>query len=228
MKKRIFCILTVILMIANLGFYAVAEEKNVTTIYPCDASFGSFVVQNDPQRGKCLALNFYASGRDFANSVSFAPVNATGCDTLAMEIYVSDPAMLAGITVMYVEITSSGTCDQQETAWAAHSVLSTAKLKAGWNTVYFYLSDSGATNGDCDLSAINYFRIYGEYKGSVLASQVLKIDDIRMIYTGGYDYSDLSFEAYRGDNPTVDIRIEGQAAPDLANRNGNITVAVGR
>ena len=57
---------------------------------------------------------------------------------------------------------------------------------------------------------------------------MLKIDDIRMIYTGGYDYSDLSFEAYRGDNPTVDIRIEGQAEPDLANRNGNITVAVGR
>ena len=228
MKKRIFCILTVILMIANLGFYAVAEEKNVTTIYPCDASFGSFVVQNDPQRGKCLSMSFYASGRDFANSVNFAPANAAGCDTLAMEIYVSDPAMLAGITVMYVEITSSGTCDYEETAWAAHSVLSTAKLKAGWNTVYFYLSDSGATNGDCDLSAINYFRIYGEYKGSVLAGQVLKIDDIRMIYTGGYDYSDLSFEAYRGDNPTVDIRIEGQAAPDLANRNGSITVAVGR
>ena len=228
MKKRIVCLLCALWMAASLVLHVVAEEKNVTKLYACDTSFGSFSVQTDPERGKCLSMSFYASGRDFANSVSFAPVNATGCDTLAMEIYVSDPAMLAGITVMYVEITSSGTCDQQETAWAAHSVLSTAKLKAGWNTVYFYLSDSGATNGDCDLSAINYFRIYGEYKGSVLAGQVLKIDDIRMIYTGGYDYSDLSFEAYRGDNPTVDIRIEGQAEPDLANRNGNITVAVGR
>ena len=49
-----------------------------------------------------------------------------------------------------------------------------------------------------------------------------------MVYTGGYDYSDLSFEAYRGDNPTVDIRIEGQNEPDLAHRHDHITVAVGR
>ena len=228
MKKRIFCILTVILMIANLVFYAVAEEKNVTVLYNCDTAFGRFTLDNDAQRGKCLAMNFNGTGKDFANAVLFAPINAKGCDTLAMEIYVSDPKMISNITQMYVEITSSGICDQQETAWPAHSVLSSAKLKAGWNTVYFYLSDSGATNGDCDLSAINYFRVYGEYNGAALKGQVLKIDNIRMIYTGGYDYSDLSFEAYRGDNPTVEIRIEGQTEPDLARRNDNITVAVGR
>jgi hypothetical protein len=107
-------------------------------------------------------------------------------------------------------------------------VLGSAKLKAGWNTVYFYLADSGATNGDCDLSAINYFRIYAEFNGAALKGQVLKLDDIRMVYTGGYDYSDLSLEAYRGDNPTVDILIEGQSEPDLAHRHDNITVAVGR
>ncbi|MBE6620994.1 MAG: hypothetical protein E7625_06510 [Ruminococcaceae bacterium] len=228
MKKRIFCILMVMLMIGNLAFYAVAEEKNVTMLHNCDTAFGGFVVENDAQRGRCLALHFNGQGRDFANSISFSPINAKGCDTLVMEVYVSEPAMISNIKQMYVEITSSGTCDQMETAWAAHSVLGSAKLKAGWNTVYFYLSDSGATNGDCDLSAINYFRIYAEYNGAALKGQVLKIDDIRMVYTGGYDYSDLSFEAYRGDNPTVDIRIEGQDEPDLAHRHDNITVAVGR
>ena len=228
MKKHIFCILLVMLMIGNLAFYAVAEEKNVTMLHNGDTAFGSFTVKGDEERGKCLNLTFSGGTSSFVNSVNFAPINAQGCDTLVMEVYVSDPAMISNISQMYVEITSSGTCDQQETAWPAHSVLGSAKLKAGWNTVYFYLADSGATNGDCDLSAINYFRIYAEFNGAALKGQVLKLDDIRMVYTGGYDYSDLSFEAYRGDNPTVDIRIEGQTEPDLAHRHDNITVAVGR
>ena len=51
MKKRIFCILMVALMLSNLCFFAVAEEKNVKVLYDCDKSFGSFFVQNDAERG---------------------------------------------------------------------------------------------------------------------------------------------------------------------------------
>ncbi len=228
MKKRIFCILVVMLMIGNLSFYAVAEEKNMTVLHRCDTAFGSFVVQSDAEQGKCLVLDFNGRGNDFANGVKFAPIDATGCDTLAMDIYVSDPTMFSHMTQMYIEITSSGTCDESETAWEAHRLLASGNLSRGWNTVYFYLEDSSGTNGECDLSAINYLRIYSFFDGAALKGQTLKFDNIRMIYTGGYDYSDLSLEAYRGDNPTVDILIEGQSEPDLAHRHDNITVAVGR
>ena len=228
MKKRLFCIFMTLLMLCNLSFYAVAQEENTLVLHNGDTVFGNFRVEQDEQKGKCLVYQFDGRANSLANAVSFQAVDATGRDTLAVDIYVSDPAAFANITQMYVEITSSGTCDYEESAWTVHTVFTSGKLKQGWNTVYFYLSDSGGTNGECNLSAINYFRIYGDFNGKALTGHTLKIDNIRMVYTGGYDYSDLSMEAYRGDNPTVDIRIEGQSVPDLSRRDENITVVVGR
>jgi hypothetical protein len=107
-------------------------------------------------------------------------------------------------------------------------LLNPDKLQTGWNTLYLYLSDSYVTDGECDLSAINYIRIFSFFDGAALKGETIKFDNIRMIYTGGYDYSDISLDFYRGDNLDKDIVIEGQPAPDLANRHSNVTTAVGR
>lgn len=200
----------------------------MTLLYDCKTPFGSFNANQDSKKGDCLSYTFLSGTFDFANSVKFTPKDATGTDTLALDLYLSDVSILTKMSQFYIEITSSGTCDQQENAWPLHMVLKPDKLKSGWNTVQLYLTDSYVTDGECDLSAINYIRIFASFDGAALAGETFKVDNIRMIWTGGYDYSDVNLDFYRGDHYDTDILIEGQSAPDLANRHANITTAVGR
>lgn len=229
MFKKIAVALMALIMILQLNFFVIAEEEDVVVIHDCNSSFGTFRVNKDSERGNCLALEFHAGMKDFANQCSFTrPIDAEGMDTLAMELYLSDPEMLRHIQQLYIEITSSGTCDKEENAWPAQMLLNPNKLQPGWNTVYFYLNDSAETQGKCDLSAINYIRIFGFLDGAALEGEILKIDDIRMIYTGGYDYADLDMDFYRGDNLDVDITIKGQEKPDLTHRHDHITMIGGK
>lgn len=229
MFKKIAVALMALTMILQLNFFVIAEEEDVVVLHNCDTAFGTFRVNKDAERGNCLALEFRAGMKDFANQCSFTrPIDAEGMDTLAMELYLSDPEMLRHIQQLYIEITSSGTCDKEENAWPAQMLLNPDKLLPGWNTVYFYLNDSAETEGKCDLSAINYIRIFGFLDGAALEGEILKIDDIRMIYTGGYDYADLDMDFYRGDNLDVDITIKGQEKPDLSHRHDHITMIGGK
>ena len=227
MFKKIVVILMALAMVLQFNTFVIAEEEDVVLLHNCDTAFGSFRVNNDSERDSCLALEFRAGMKDFANSCSFSPIDAEGMDTVAFELYLSDPAMLTHIQQLYLEITSSSTCDKEENAWAVHMLLNPDKLEPGWNTVYLYLNDSSETAGKCDLTAINYIRIFGFLDGTALVGETLKIDDIRMIYTGGYDYADLDMDFYRGDNLDIDIKIKGQEAPDLAHRHDHITMIGG-
>ncbi len=228
--KKLICALLAMIMIFSMIFFAMAkEEENVVQLHSCDGPMGRFDVdRNEKVEGAASLSHTFRSGtKDFANQVSFAPIDAKGTDTLAMEIYVSDPSMFQHFTQLCVEITSAGTCDQKENAWMIHTTLIAQRLKEGWNTVYLYLDDSATTNGQCDLSAINYLRIFGFFDGDKLNGQVMKIDDIRMIYTGGPTYNFEKLTYYKGDNAMVDIQINGQDAPDLSKRHEGMTVKEG-
>lgn len=228
MFKKIFCILVSFILVCNLIFIANAEVDPMTMLHDCKTPFGNFKANKDSEKGDCIAYPFTGSTSSFASSVNFTAKDATGCDTLALDIYLSDVDMLTNISELYLEITSSGTCDHAENAWPLQSVLKPDKLQNGWNTIYLYLSDSYVTDGACDLSAINYIRIFASFDGLALRGETIKFDNIRMIWTGGYDYSDISLDFYRGDNLDTDIRIAGQPAPDLTNRHANITTTIGR
>jgi len=227
MFKKIFCILVSVILVCNLTFLATAEVEPMM-LHDCKTAFGQFKANKDSEKGDCVAYAFTGTSFNFASAVKFNPKDASGCDTLAIDIYLSDVDILKGITEMYIEITSSGTCDHQENAWPLHMLLKADKLTAVWNTVYLYLTDSYKTDGECDLSAINYIRIFSSFDGPALAGETIKFDNIRMTYTGGYDYSDTNLDFYRGDNLDTDIVIAGQKAPDLANRHQNITTVIGR
>ena len=228
MFRKMFCIFVSIVLVCNMIWIATAEVDPMTMLYDCKTPFGNFQANKDTEKGDCVAYSFTGSTFNFASSVKFAPKDATGLDTLALDIYFSDVNMLANMSELYLEITSSGTCDHAENAWPLQSVLKPDKLQNGWNTIYLYLSDSYVTDGACDLSAINYIRIFASFDGLALRGETIKFDNIRMIWTGGYDYSDISLDFYRGDNLDTDIRIVGQSEPDLANRHANITTTIGR
>ena len=87
---------------------------------------------------------------------------------LSFWYFISDASLIGNGSV---EISSSGKSDLAEYSWTVQSL----KLKNGWNQMTLKLSKAGKTDGDVDLSAINFIRIYHNCTGSV----VTKIDDIK-------------------------------------------------
>ena len=79
------------------------------------------------------------------------PVNATGANYIAFDFYVSSADMFYSISGgNSLELTSSGTCDQEETAWN----LTDFDVQDGWNEIELPLRDG------CDWSRVNYIRFY--------------------------------------------------------------------
>ena len=57
----------------------------------------------------------------------------------------------------YVELTSSGTWDQNEISWR----IAGASLHAGWNEVTLSMATASKAGGNIDFSKVNYIRIFG-------------------------------------------------------------------
>ena len=77
--------------------------------------------------------------------------------------YVSDLSKI-NPGVGQVELTSSNNPDQKERGWNTNFL---KEAKVGWNEVDLKFSESAntSTDGDCDLSAINWFRFYNQAVG---------------------------------------------------------------
>ena len=82
---------------------------------------------------------------------------------LHFKLYISDISQLATLDGQ-VEISSSGTYDKQELHWGTNSFVK--YCQNGWNDVTLDLNRTGQ-HDVCDLSAINWFRIYNTAAGDV-------------------------------------------------------------
>lgn len=110
------------------------------------------------------------------------PVNATGANYIAFDFYVSSADMFYSISGgNSLELTSSGTCDQEETAWN----LTDFDVQDGWNEIALPLRDG------CDWSRVNYIRFYALTHNNE-EKYTIKVDNIRFVYrdpqdVGGYE-----------------------------------------
>lgn len=86
--------------------------------------------------------------------------------------YISDASVMGG---NQVEIGSAGRADQLEYNW------NLSGLSDGWNFISLKFSEAGITEGEPDLSAINWFRLYDSKSGSVTT----RIDAIEIIDPNG-------------------------------------------
>ncbi|MFZ4262060.1 hypothetical protein ACFRAE_08455 [Sphingobacterium sp. HJSM2_6] len=71
-----------------------------------------------------------------------------------------------------IEITSSGGADVNEYAWNIDGQMN---LQNGWNKVVLRLSNALTTNGDADLTELNFIRVFKQLSAPI----VMKIDHIR-------------------------------------------------
>ena len=239
MNKRIFSVLMILAMlIACFSVSAAAvEEKDVVQVLSCDAAFGTFTVntaQKTEGRGS-FQLSLKDEGFKFANQTELSPVkNISNADTLAFDVYVSDPTkILTTFAELTIELTSSGKCDDGEIAFHLHGELKgyAQEMKAGWNTVYVYFESASYTSNpnQVDLTKINYVRIFGTNTGAAgLSKEVLLLDNFRVCNTGGPSFEDLpGMVQFRGDNSDVTIEIEGMDVPDANNRQNEVSIKEG-
>ena len=104
----------------------------------------------------------------FSKSFSSTQTGITSTGYLTFWLYVSDASLLDGGEV---EVSSSGTYDDQEYNWNFNS----SDLSDGWNQVELQISAAGQTGGSANLDGINFFRIHHTTSGPV----TVKIDYIR-------------------------------------------------
>jgi hypothetical protein len=142
----------------------------------CDAKTNwnpsSLVLNNVNQKQGLNSLEYTGSATPEYSKVFPTPYNTVGSGTgatLQFWYYVSDVSMIQ--TNNYVEIGSSGVPDSNEYQWTLTGLVN------GWNFIQLKTAYASITGGTPNLSAINWFRIYGVKTGSITT----RIDAIQLL-----------------------------------------------
>lgn len=153
----------------------IAIGKDGNYLDDCDAKTNwnpsSLILNNINQTQGLNSLEFTGSGTPEYAKVFPTAYNTVGSDTgasLQFWYYVSDVSLIQ--TNNYVEIGSSGVPDSNECQWPLTDLVN------GWNFIQLNTSDAEKI-GTPNLSAINWFRIYGQKTGSVTT----RIDAIQLL-----------------------------------------------
>lgn len=178
LKKRILmAILCLVLIItSSLGTEVILQADAV--FGNCDSlngwsSSNSLVLDTTDIKEGTGAISSTGDSVVFFQKALATPIN-TGINAtngvLQLWLFVSDITKLGN---GQIEVTSSGMCDVNETAWNFSDI----SLVNGWNKVYLNISKSVKAGGGADLSGINYLRIYNVPSGSL----TMKLDDVQFV-----------------------------------------------
>ncbi len=186
MKKLLTVLLVVAMTMTMMLSVSAAEpvlneETGITSLqlFSCDekpAGTNAYSVdtENAQEGTGCLTFNV-AKGQ--VNEMKLAnPIDGTGFDTLEFDLYVSDVGLfdLFGANGMNsgFEITSSGTCDNQEISWKLSEMKASnegAEIVVGWNHIILPLDtgvvreaggNDASLNGPFDISRVNFIRFF--------------------------------------------------------------------
>ena len=117
-------------------------------------------------------------------------IDASGCDVIEFDLYISDLAALEAMKKnCALELSSSETCDIQEIAFSGQLIVELGRYgqewQVGWNHVVLRLKDATATNGagsgsgkeaaSFDIANVNFVRFY---LLTATTSHTIKIDNI--------------------------------------------------
>ena len=131
----------------------------------------------DQQEGKACVEWTITSGSDSVLATTFPAVDATGANTLAFDLYISDLDALYTCRNFWLEMTSSGTCDVEEDSW--NFLDSAITLQEGWNHLELSIEKSG---GACDLSRVNYLRIACQGVAGEGTRVTMRLDNIYLTW----------------------------------------------
>ena len=112
------------------------------------------------------AVRSYTGKNSFDNSLSLETTYDLGTTGLTEEnaalglwLYFNDVASIIGTKDSIIEISSSGTFDENEYQWDLNEMIADGSLVSGWNWLELNVSDAEKT-GAPDLDGLNYIRIF--------------------------------------------------------------------
>ena len=171
----------------NIGEIIEEPEPDYNSLSDCEDLDGwnsppVFLDFSDPRQGMACIRNDFSGGVVIFQCSLPVPVNANVSKDkgiLALELYVSNVNLGDwGSGDSSIEISSSGSYDQNELAWPLRK--ESLNLHNGWNHLELPLGAAIATGGDIDLTAINWIRIYHT---ALPGGITFKLDHLRFIET---------------------------------------------
>ena len=138
--------------------YVSANAKRLT-LFNCDSWNLSFLTTISTNSNSAYIMEGkgswkWTSSTNFSGKFSSVNISEYKNGYLHFYLYCSDIAKISEHG--QIEITSSGNCDKNEYNWHTSQYIT----KTGWNDIWLDFGAAGTTNGEPDLSAINYIRIY--------------------------------------------------------------------
>lgn len=172
-----FRILPLVLLISMLlTLFPIAAEQNIL-ISDCESTEGwenASLDQKEFTEGKgSVGIDFNLTSKNaMILFLRFPAVDATGCNTLEFDLYLSHPDLFEKAGECAIELTSSGTCDIEECFWYPDD----QPLEKGWNHIALPIS-----SGACRMNHLNFFRIYAvnipRFTNDTIS---VKLDNIRV------------------------------------------------
>lgn len=141
-------------------------DEHTVPAFGCNEEMGGFVLDTENKQSGYACLTREV-GQGFVSEFKLpAAIDVSKMDTFEFDLYVSDIALFdkfagAGMNSGF-EITSSGKCDNEETAWNLKGIRENNKggeIKQGWNHIILPLTSGGKT-GETNFGAVNYFRFF--------------------------------------------------------------------
>lgn len=166
-----------------------AEEMKKTDVrvplFGCNSGWGGFVLDTNDKIAGSASLSFLMISPMTARKVLDTPVNATGMDTLEMDLYFSDlDIMKIDLGEATFEMSSSGVPDGAE-MWTFFSDLFDAIVgqpQVGWNHVALPMSQMKTADvkklGEFDISNINHIGMYWTKCDTEKKNILFKVDNI--------------------------------------------------
>ena len=148
-------------------------------------------------------------------------VDCTGMDTLEFWFYVSDKDALAAAAFADtgIELTSSGTCDDEETNWRVIENILPQCTENDWNEIRLPFSAGGKT-GETDWTRVNFFRLFFVNSSSLPETPlVIGLDNIRLT---DYEAQQIALETPAAEAMDAKIREKLGNIPEWDEDNADI------
>ncbi len=183
-----------------------ADDRSISFM-TCSVPFGSFVTDTMIKTAGYSSL-MLSVGENSINATTFAPVDATGYDSLEFDLFIANPSFLeAEFADAGIELSSQGTNDNGELGWSLADILATQKIKEGWNHITLFFRDGKPDNNntvDFDPTAINFLRIFFVGTPTKYQGATFGIDNLRLTKAA----AELDAELARKDQEAADDVIE--------------------
>lgn len=167
-----------------------AEEMTRTDtsvpLFGCNSSWGSFILDREDKVAGSASLSYIMSAPMTARKVLPEAVDATGMDTLEMDLYFSDLAIMdINFGEATFEMSSSGVPDGAEKyIFFADLFKAIRGPKVGWNHVAVPIAQMKdadiAKKGTFDIKSIDHIGIYWTKCETDKIGMTFKVDNIRL------------------------------------------------